>query len=92
MLTVQMVNYTSGVKLIEAKQTYIVKWSFHNPTSFMAATIGSNEEEAIADIVQTFGEAPMFKIEDVHLATEAELNDLAGEAALPIEHNNKLLN
>lgn len=58
----------------------------------MAATIGSNEEEAISEIVQTFGEAPMFKIEDVHLATEQELNGMAGEAALPIEHNNKLLN
>jgi len=58
----------------------------------MAATVGSTEEEAIADIVSTFGDAPEFRIEDVHLATEEELQSLAGEAAVPIEKSNKLLN
>ena len=58
----------------------------------MAATVGSNEEEAIAGIVETFGKAPEFKIEDVHLATEEELTDMAGEAAVPVEDNKKLLN
>lgn len=79
-------------KPIEVKQTYIVKWSFHNPTSFMAATVGINEEDAIADIIEAFGEAPNFKIEDVHLATEEELTELAGEAAMPTSENKKLLN
>ena len=77
--------------LIEAKQTYIVKWSFHNPTTFTAATLGSSEEEAIQDIVETFGKAPEFRIEDVHLATEEELNEMAGEAAMPAPVNDKKL-
>ena len=58
----------------------------------MAATIGASEEEAIADIVETFGKAPEFRIEDVHLATEEELQSLAGEAAVPVPENKKLLN
>lgn len=69
-----------------------MKWSFHNPTTFTAATIGSNEEEAIADIIQTFGEAPMFKIEDVHLATEEDLKEMEGEVAVPSSPNKQLLN
>lgn len=86
-----MVNYVNGVRLIEAKQTYIVKWSFHNPTTFMAATVGASEEEAIQDIVSTFGEAPMFRIEDVHLATQEELEAMAGEAAVPAANEPKPL-
>ena len=78
--------------LIEAKQTYIVKWSFHNPTTFTAATLGSSEEEAIFDIVQTFGKAPEFRIEDVHLATEDELKEMEGEVAVPSTPSKQLLN
>lgn len=80
------------MRLIEAKQTYIVKWSFHNPTTFTAATIGKDEEEAIADIIETFGEAPEFRIENVHLATEEELQEMAGEVAVPSSPTKQLLN
>ena len=57
----------------------------------MAATVGASEEEAIADIVATFGEAPMFRIEDVHLATQEELEAMAGEAAVPVANEPKPL-
>lgn len=69
-----------------------MKWSFHNPTTFTAATIGKDEEEAVSDIIQTFGEAPEFRIEDVHLATEDELKEMEGEVAVPSSPSKQLLN
>ena len=69
-----------------------MKWSFHNPTTFTAATIGKDEEEAIADIVATFGAAPEFRIDDVHVATEEELQEMAGEVAVPSSPTKQLLN
>lgn len=41
-----------------------------------AAALGESEDEACREIIQRFHEAPEFKIQDVHIATNEELDDL----------------
>ena len=58
--------------------SYVVRWSFNNPTELEALARGSSEEEATKGIIEAFSEAPEFRITGVEKVTQEELEERYG--------------